>query len=210
MNKINIELIEDFLSSTDVYTLLVNNVSDEIGCFYKTVIEHLSIKFNVKLDKSEYSKLVNISKDLFETKKIYIYYITNSKQIEDIGKKNYPKIIFTDYKNYKKFTKKYFTINGYDFVKDINFFLKKYVSVNDKELINYCISQPHLTLSETSKYKINSERYKADSIIVNEYNSTLQIRKDIFKFKNSQVDLEKLFFKLKDEAKYKKFNFLTY
>ena len=124
MNKINIELIEDFLSSTDVYTLLVNNVSDEIGCFYKTVIEHLSIKFNVKLDKSEYSKIVNISKDLFETKKIYIYYITNNKHIEDIGKKIYPKIIFTDYKNYKKFTKKYFTINGYDFVKDINFFLK--------------------------------------------------------------------------------------
>ena len=41
-------------------------------------------------------------------------------------------------------------------------------------------------------------------------NFILQIRKEIFMSKKSRINIKELFFKLKKEALYKKFNFLAY
>ena len=209
MNKDNIEIIKKFLSSEENKTLLINPTSEEITCFYESLLRCLSLNSNIKLINSEYSKVNETSNDLFEIKKIYLYFLTNSKQIEEIEKLSFQKVIFTDYKNYKKFAKKYKFINGYDFEKDIKIFLKDHLSINNQNLIEYCISQPHLTFSEISKYNINKS-YNAGSPITSEGNFILEIRKDIFKLKRSQTNIKNLFSKIKSEARYKKFNFLTY
>ena len=112
--------------------------------------------------------------------------------------------------NYKKFIKKYVCINGYDFEKDIKIFLEDHLSISDQSFIEHCISQPHLTFSEISKYNINNKNYKIESPVTSEGNSIIEIRKDIFKLKRSKADIKKLFSKIKNEVKYKKFNFLTY
>ena len=210
MSKNNIEKIKDFLTSKESNTLLINPTSEEISCFYECVFRELSAIYNIKLSNEEYSKEKEISDDLFGTKKIYLYNITNSKQIEEIEKLSFQKVIFTDYKNYKKFIKKYVCVNGYDFEKDIKIFLEDHLSISDQSFIEHCISQPHLTFSEISKYNINNKNYNIGSPITGEGNFILEIRKDIFKLKRSQADIKKLFSKIKSEVKYKKFNFLTY
>ena len=87
---------------------------------------------------------------------------------------------------------------------------KEFFNINNQDLIDYCISQPHLAFSELSKFIVNSVNYEIDTAIRNEDNFIAEIRKDIFKLKRSQSNLKKIFFKLKDEVKYKKFNFLAY
>ena len=210
MNKNNIEIIQNFLSSEENKTLLINPTSEEITYFYEGLLRNLSLNSNIKLNNEEYSKVNEISNDLFGNKKIYLYFITNSKQIEEIEKLNFQKVIFTDYKNYKKFIKKYVCVNGYDFEKDIKIFLEDHLSISDQSFVEYCISQPHLTFSEISKYNINNKNYKIESPVTSEGNSIIEIRKDIFKLKRSKADIKKLFSKIKNEVKYKKFNFLTY
>ena len=209
MNKNNIEKIKDFLSCKESKTLLISPTSDETSCFYENLLKNLSVIHNIKLSNKEYSKVNETSNDLFEAERIYLYFIANSKQVEEIGNLDFQKVIFTDYKNYKKFAKKYKFINGYDFEKDIKIFLKDHLSINNQNLIEYCISQPHLTFSEISKYNINKS-YNPGSPITSEGNFILEIRKDIFKLKRSQTNIKNLFSKIKSEARYKKFNFLTY
>ena len=91
-----------------------------------------------------------------------------------------------------------------------NFFLNNFFEIHDDKLINYCISTPYLMFSEVSKYKLNSENFIIDTLVKEEKNFILNIRKDIFNSKNSVGDLRKLFLKLKSEVNYKKFNFLVY
>ena len=79
MKKNNIEIIEDFLLNKSEETLLINYVSEEIGSFYETIVNFLSLKNKVRLQKEEYSEGNLASNDLFENnKKIYIYNITAS------------------------------------------------------------------------------------------------------------------------------------
>jgi len=146
----------------------------------------------------------------FGGKKIYLTNSNNSKLIEQISNTNSQNIIFTDYKNYKKFFKKFILINGYDFEKDLKYYLETFLEIKNDELFNYCLSYPHLISSETSKYIINNINYSADYIVNEKENFILKIRKDIFKLKKSKIDVKQLFFKLKTEMIYKKFNFLAY
>ena len=210
MQKNNIEIIKDFLSRCQNETLLINSVTEETACFYEGLIRNLAILAKVKLFFNGYSIVTNTSNELFDNNKIYIYFITNGKLIEETSKLLFPKIIFTDYKNYKKYLKKYIVINGYESEKDISYYIKNFYNINNQDLIDYCVSQPHLAFSELSKYTVNSEKYEIDTAIRNEDNFIAEIRKDIFKLKRSQSNLKKIFFKLKDEVKYKKFNFLAY
>ncbi len=210
MQKNNIEIIKDFLSRCQNETLLINSVTEETACFYEGLIRNLAILAKVKLFFNGYSIVTNTSNELFDNNKIYIYFITNGKLIEETSKLLFPKIIFTDYKNYKKYLKKYIVINGYESEKDISYYIKNFFNINNQDLIDYCVSQPHLAFSELSKYTVNSEKYEIDTAIRNEDNFIAEIRKDIFKLKRSQSNLKKIFFKLKDEVKYKKFNFLAY
>lgn len=210
MNNNNIKIIEKFLDADNNDTLIINQVSEEIGQFYDLVVKEFSKKIGVKVFTSDDYNISNTSSDLFDDKKIYLFNLSNSKQIENIAGSNNQKIIFTDYKNFKKYQKKYLTVNGYNFEKDIRFFLKFYFEIDDINLINFSISHPYFIMSEISKYSINKISYRIDQSINSDNNSISQIRKKIFKLKVSDINIKKLFLMHKDEVLYKKFNFLVY
>ena len=210
MKKNNIEKIKDFLSLNEDATLLVNQVNEEIYCFYSYVIREFSNKFDLKINKDVSYNENNFSNDLFGDKSVNIHNLNNIKHIEEIGKKDFKKIIFTDYRAYKKLFNKYTTINGYDFEKDLKIFFNNYCNINDEELISYCISKPYFTFSEVSKYNVNKSNYLTDPMQKDADNFILQVRKEIFMSKKSNINIKELFYKLKKEVMYKKFSFLAY
>ena len=210
MNKNNIEIIKHFFSTEENKTLLINQVSEEIGCFYELVLREISPSYNVKLNKFTNVDYSNTSNDLFQERKVLVYYLTNSKQIDDLTKNDDQKIIISDYKNFKKYQKKFLVINGYQYEKDISYFLNSVYDISDENLINYCIAQPYFTLSEITKYKANESGYLTDIKSKVSNNFILEIRKEIFNLRKSKADVKKLFLNIKNEAKYKKLNFLVY
>jgi len=210
MNKNNIEIIERFFSTEENKTLLINQVSEEIGCFYELVLREISSSYSVKLNKFTNVDYSNTSNDLFQERKVLLYYLTNSKQIDDLTKNDDQKIIISDYKNFKKFQKNFLVINGYQYEKDMEYFLNSIYNISDENLINYCIAHPYFTLSETTKYKANKSGYLTDIKSKVSNNFILEIRKEIFNLRKSKVDIKKLFLNIKNEAKYKKLNFLVY
>ena len=209
-NNNNIEKINQFLSIKKNSALLINQVDEEIGSFYELAIKEISKVSNIKISFNTNMINPDETSDLFQEERIYLYHLTNSRHIEEIAQKNYRKIIISDYKNFKKFQKKFQTINGYDYEKDIVYFFKNFYKINEQELINYCISHPYFTMSEATKYRINKSSYLADSSINSTNNFILDTRKSIFSLKRSQIDIKKLFIMLKNEVKYKKLNFLVF
>tara|TARA_B100001057_G_C22484089_1_gene807585 strand:- start:89 stop:715 length:627 start_codon:yes stop_codon:yes gene_type:complete len=207
VNK-NLQTIEKFLLKNDK-TLLINQVNDEVGSFYEFAIKELSKKTGVNIINQNIFDKNNFSDDLFENEKIYLYFSTNSKQLDKITNESSKKIIFTDYKNYKKFKHNYININGYDFEKDLYSLINAHFNVNNEELFNYCVEQPCLIYSELTKFNVNSERYTIDTPLNNTNNFILEIRKNIFNIKKSRVNIKNLYLELKYEAQYKKFSFLT-
>ena len=181
MIKSNIEIIKHFFSSDENKTLLINQVNEDIGCFYELAVKEIASIYKVKLDKITDIEYSNSSNDLFQERKILLCHSTSSKQIEKLSKNNFQKIIISDYKNYKKYQKKFLVINGYQNEKDIIYFLKNIYNIKDESLINYCISSPHFILSEATKYKVNKSGYIADAKYKGLNNFILEIRKDIFK-----------------------------
>ena len=210
MNKNNIEIIKHFFSSEENKTLLINQVSEEIGCFYEFMLRAISSNYNVKLNKFTDVGYSKTSNDLFQERKVLICYLTHSKQIDDLTKNDDQKIIISDYKNFKKYQKKFLVINGYQYEKDMNYFLNSIYNISDENLINYCIAHPYFTLSEVTKYKANKSGYLTDIKSKVSNNFILEIRKEIFNLRKSKVDIKKLFLNIKNEAKYKKLNFLVY
>ncbi len=210
MNENNIEIINNFFNTDKNKTLLINQVSENIGCFYELLLNEISYSYKVKIEKVSSNSYFSTSSDLFQERKILLCHLTSSKQIDDLSKNEYQKIIISDYKNFKKYQKKFLTINGYQYEKDIIYFLRKIYNINDENLIDYCVSLPYFTLSEATKYKVNETGYTTDTKSKSLNNFVLGIRKDIFMLKKSQIDIKKLFSMIKNEAMYKKFNFLTY
>ena len=206
----NIEKIKNFIHDEKNKNLIINQVSEDIGEFYFQVIKDISKDIEIKLLRETEDKNMNISNDLFIQREIKIYNMTNSNSIEKLFKRNFQKIIISDYKNYKKFLNKCETVNGYEFDNDIRYYLINYLKINNEDLINYCISQPYLTNSEVSKYAVNKNNYISDSLVYEIDNFILEIRKEIYSLKHKNINIKKLFFILKNEVKYKKFNFLTY
>ena len=206
----NIEIIKHFFSSNKNKTLLVNQVSEDIGCFYELLMEEISSIYKIKLEKLSDTNYSNTSNDLFQETKVLLCHLNNSKQIDDLSKSDYQKIIISDYKNFRKYQEKFLVVNGYQYEKDIIYFLKNIYKINDENLINYCMSLPYFTLSEATKYKVNKFGYITDANSKGLDNFILEIRKDIFKLKKSQIDIKKLYSKIKSEVVYKKFNFLIY
>jgi hypothetical protein len=209
MNKKNqISLIQEFISSNQD-NLLINQVNDEITMFYQGVIKHFANYQNIKVIDTNTDAIV-AEDDLFGTKTIQTFSITNSKKIDTIFGVHSKKIIFTDYKNYKRLNSKFDCINGYQFENDINFFIKNELNIDNDELLNYCKGNAALLFSETSKYLINSNRYSRDHSLVEEKNHVLDIRKSIFEIKRNNFNIKNLYQNIKKEAEYKKFSFLTF
>ena len=102
----NIEIIKKFFSSDKDKTLLINKVSEDIGCFYELLLEEISSVYQIKIDKLTDSVYSSTSNDLFQERRVLLANLTNSKQIDELSKNEYQKIIITDYKNFKKYQKK--------------------------------------------------------------------------------------------------------
>ena len=209
-NNLNLNKLDDFLNTDGPTTLIINQISEEIGLFYLYVIKYLTIKKNINLIFEDNILEEIEAGDLFGNKrKIRIYNQTNLKTIDRIIKSKSQNIIFADYKIFKKYQGMNDCINGYSFEEDIKYFLQDILKVNDKELLNYCREHPYFTYSEVSKFIINSQGYEKDANINSDRSFILEIRKDIFRNKNKS-SLINIFSKIKEEALYKKFSFLTY
>ena len=203
----NVQQISEFLSNDDT-CLLINQVNDEIGCFYLTAIFYLSNEQEVNIIINPSTLKQNQSQDLFESKKVKIFNSYNSKEIDKLINSKDKQIIISDYKNYKKYQKSIKCLNGYENNSDIKYFLNM-LGISNADLINYCLVNPMMIYSETSKYLINNKNYSEEKSIIEKNNIILNIRKKIFNNKRSG-DIRETFLNIKDEAKYKKLNFLTY
>ena len=209
-NKVrNIENIKDFLNSHKDNCLLINQVNDEIGSFYLYVIIYLSKSLGINVSFNNEADNISDNSDLFGLKKIHIFNLTSSKKIDKLLLSREKLIIFTDYKNFKKYQKNYQKINGYNFSNDLKVFIKNILKIESQNLIEICLKNPQLILSETSKYLINKDNYLKDESIHIEVNKILEIRKNIFELKKNE-SLQQLFSAIKEEVKYKKFSFLTF
>ena len=205
----SIENINDFLNNNEVNCLLINQVNDEIGSFYLYVIIYLSKSLGINVSFNNEADNISDNSDLFGLKKIHIFNLTSSKKIDKLLLSREKLIIFTDYKNFKKYQKNYQTINGYNFSNDLKVFIKNTLKIENQNLMEICLKNPQLILSETSKYLINKDNYLKDESIHIEVNKILEIRKNIFELKRNE-NLQQLFAAIKEEAKYKKFSFLTF
>ena len=203
----NIDLIKTFLSSSESY-LLINQVNEDIGLFYIYVIQYMASEQNLNVYMSDGNNN-NQPNDLFGEIKIPIITTSSTNKINDVLTSTQKTIINTDYKNYKKFSKQVTSISGYDYVKDLKIFLKESLKIENDSLLNYCIETPIFIYSETSKFLINKEGYCSDQLIQKETNFILELRKAIFQLKSKNKNVRNLYDKIKDEYKYKKFNFLT-
>ena len=205
----SIENIKDFLNNNEANFLLINQVNDEIGSFYLYVIIYLSKSLGINVNFNNEADNISDNSDLFGLKKIHIFNLTSSKKIDKLLLSREKLIIFTDYKNFKKYLKNYQTINGYNFSNDLKVFIKNTLKIENQNLMEICLKNPQLILSETSKYLINKDNYLKDESIHIEVNKILEIRKNIFELKKNE-SLQQLFSAIKEEAKYKKFSFLTF
>ena len=205
----SIENIKDFLDNNEANFILINQVNDEIGSFYLYVIIYLSKSLGINISFNNEADNISDNSDLFGLKKIHIFNLTSSKKIDKLLLSKEKLIIFTDYKNFKKYLKNYQTINGYNFSNDLKVFIKNTLKIENQNLMEICLKNPQLILSETSKYLINKDNYLKDESIHIEVNKILEIRKNIFELKKNE-SLQQLFSAIKEEAKYKKFSFLTF
>ena len=204
----NIIKLKEFIKSQEKL-LFINQVNEELAILYLNILNHFSQNMGFKIIKNTSFEDDGGIDDLFGVNKIQVFTSTNQKNIEKILTTSSKLIIFTDYKNYKKFYLKFNSINGYQFEKDISFFIKNELNIDNNELIFYCITYPVLLFSETSKYLINEINYIKDQGIIEEKNHILEIRKSILEIKRNGHDIKNLYQCLKKEVVHKKLNFLT-
>lgn len=208
MNK-NISIISSFFSQKNESLLIINKINDEIGIFYINIISHFAQKNNIKISFINDLKEMNGNKDLFDSRRLYIVTTSNKKIIEQIVDNDNQAVALTDYKIFKEYQSKVKSINGYDFVKDIKYFLQEILNINNEALTENIINNPELSYSEISKYLINDIGYLKNISLHDDTNFILEIRKDIFKLKKIN-NIKNIYFKIKEEVKYKKFSFLTF
>ena len=210
MNKKNqILLIKDFIDSNDE-NMLINQVNDEIAIFYLGVLKYYANNKGIKISNNTLVEDVLNEQDLFGTKTIQTFNIANAKKIDVTLNAQSKKVVFTDYKNYKRLSSKLNSINGYQFEKDVVFFIKNELDINNDELLDYCKHNPALLFSETSKFLINNNQYSSDRSLIEDKNHILDIRKLIFENKRNNINIQILYQNIKHEAEYKKLSFLTY
>jgi hypothetical protein len=205
----NIEVINNFLSQEHDQLLLISKVNDEISMFYINVINHFAEKNNIKLNFVNDLKEMTNSNDLFGLKRLHVLNTSNKKNIERIIASDDKVITFTDYKVLREYRSEIKNINGYDYIKDIKYFLKEILKLNNKTLIENIIRNPELSYSEISKYLLNDAGYIKNITLHDDTNFILEIRKDIYKLKKTN-NVKNIYFKIKNEVIYKKFSFLAY
>ena len=210
MNKKNqVLLIKEFISSNE-NNIVINQVNDDISIFYLSLIKYFANNQSIRIDIDNNTVPIAIEDDLFGTKAIQTFNITNAKKLDSMLDAHSKKIIFTDYKNYKRLIPKFNSINGYQYENDIAFFIRNELNIDNDELLYYCKNNTALLFSETSKYLINSNQYSSDRSLTEEKNHILDIRKSIFEIKRNNFNIKDLYQNIKKEAEYKKLSFLTF
>jgi len=204
----NIKKIKNFITDDNNSKIIINQVSEQIGTFYNYLINYFCEEFKIRIDKEKSFEILE-AQNLFIDKKINLYYSSNLKDIEKILNIKDKAIIISDYKVFKKYNKKILTLNGYDYTNDINYFVKEELKINNLDILEFCVSNPHLTFSEISKYLVNKEGYVKDKAISEKNNFILEIRKELFSLKRNNENIKSVYENQKKEVIYKKFNFLT-
>ena len=204
-----ISLLKKFIKSNEE-TILINQINENITNLYSYIIKFFADQQGIKMNANFDTEIKVIEDDLFGIKQIQVFSITNQRKLIKALNMRDKKIIFTDYKNYKKIDSKITKINSYQFEKDISIFIKEELNINNDELIYYCKNNPVLLFSETTKYLINNNQYSNDQSLIEEKNHILDIRKTIFEIKRKNFEIKSLYQNIKKEAGYKKLNFLTY
>jgi len=205
-HETQIDLIELFFSNSEK-NLLVCSPTEEIELFYFSVLKHFSKnKFNL-LNATNIEDGVAI--DFFSNNNLKCFYSKSADKISNFVNIDEKKIIFTDYKSFKKYKSVCASINGYLYEKDIEILITKKFLINNKDLIFFCKNEPALCFAEIQKFKINNKNYSADSVLKNQQNFILDIRSSFYNLKTNRK-IKDLYEIIKKEAEYKKFNFLTY
>lgn len=207
--KNQINFLREFVC-TKKSTLVINNINEAIDFFYIGVIKFFAKENKLRIIINDNSINTLDINDLFENNNLTIYFNTNSKKISELIAKEEKKVIFTDYRNYKKINSLVDSLNSYQHDKDITSFIKDILKIENDDLVFYCKTNPAFIFSEISKYLINKNYYLRDRQLEEEINHIAEIRKSIFDLKKNNIDMKKLYFQIKSEAKYKKFSFLTY
>lgn len=206
MNNNQIEKINLFLKS-DEKNLLINKINEHIYLFYTDVFKYCANQLNFEISSEDSLKL---NDSLFDIKTLKIFSESSIKKIELLLASNEKKIIFIDYKNYKKLNSKYSSINAYQYGNDMSYLLNNEFKIKNKDLLDNCKNSPAYFFSEISKFKINMGAYDKMTKDIEYADHILKIRKIIFELKKEKKDIINLFNSVKDEVKYKKFNFLIY
>ena len=206
MNSNQIRKINLFLKS-DEKNLLINKINEHIYLFYRDVFKYYANQLNFEISSDDSLK---VNDDLFDIKTLKIFSETSIKKIELLLTSNEKKIIFIDYKNYKKLNSKYSSINAYQYGSDMSYLLNNEFKIKNKDLLDNCKNSPAYFFSEISKFKINMVAYDKMTKDIEYADHILNIRKKIFELKKDKKDIINLFNSVKDEVKYKKFNFLVY
>ena len=200
-NMINsIELTIKFIEDDSQQKLIINQVNEEIGLYYINLVEKEAIDKNVRINQ----------RDKFIENEIDLYVSNNKKEIEKYLNSNNKSIIFTDYKNFKIYSKSALSVNGYNYITDIKYYITKILNIKNPELIDFCINSPYLMFSEVSKYLTNSSGYIRENKIKETTNFILEIRKELFNIKRNHSSPKDIYLNLKKEVLYKKLNFLVY
>ena len=205
----NIAIIKDFLDSKNENKLIINQVSDQIGVFYSCLIDYLCSKSKIVIARDQNLETTK-TQSLFIENNVFIHYSNNKKDIDKFMKMNDKVIIISDYRVFKEYSKNILSVNGYNYIKDIRYFIKNEFKINNLNVLEFCMNNPHLAFSEISKYQINSHGYISDATINEETNFILNIRKQLFNLKRNSSDTKSIYENLKKEVLYKKFNFLIY
>ena len=209
-NKSQLERLRLFLQSNE-NILIINMVNNEIEVFYLYLIEYFSFSLGINLSfKEDVNNNFFYDNSLFAEEKIDIYRTTVSKNNSKILQNKHKKILITDYKNYKKINLVNNSINGYQFETDMSIFLNDILNIKNKDLYFFCKNNPALFGSELSKFQVNNINYIPDEHINEPTSNIIEIRKSIFELKRNNQNIKLLYKKIVDEARFKKFNFLTY
>ena len=205
----NISKIRDFIINENESKMIINQVSDNIGLFYTNVITNFCDAEKIRVVKNSSIEITD-SQDLFLEKEIKLFFSNNKNLITKMLETNDRIIVVSDYKTFKEFTNRTLSVNGYEYQNDIKNYIRNERKVDDLNLIEFCITNPHLAFSEISKYLINSYGYVRDTGISVKNDFILDLRKELFYLKRNNRNIKSIYENLKKEIKYKKFNFLTY
>ena len=203
----NIEKIKNYFLNKEQKALLINELNENVSAFYEYVIRHFSKKSNFILDKS--IEVDRQNNNLFELSSVGLFLNSKSDTIKKILSSNSSAIIFTDYKNFKKYSNETININTYEYAMDIKYFVHQELNYQNQSLIEFCINEPGLFFSEISKFEITNKFYESLGL-KQETNQIVEIRKNIFNLKKNSNNIKDLYENLIAEVRYKKFNFLTY